>query len=135
MTRAVLCDHTTPPLHPTRHPPPGTCSYRYRYRYRFPPPVPRPTPQVLLQLGSGFAPPGLRTADRRELYADPARLAAVTTPIFFMCGDRDRMCPPRVSKRKSVSLGCSTYTRRPSLHAAPMCKNGSGIRMSSCSGC
>ncbi len=57
-----------------------------------------PAPQVLLQLGSGFAPPGLRTADRRELYADPARLAAVSTPIFFMCGDRDRMCPPRVSE-------------------------------------
>ncbi|KAG2449661.1 hypothetical protein HYH02_005191 [Chlamydomonas schloesseri] len=50
---------------------------------------------VILQIKSAFGPSGLRTADGKEAYADPDRLARVETPVLFVCGDRDRMCPPQ----------------------------------------
>ncbi|KAG2428704.1 hypothetical protein HXX76_011409 [Chlamydomonas incerta] len=50
---------------------------------------------VILQIKSAFGPAGLLTADRKEAYADPARLSRVETPVLFVCGDRDRMCPPQ----------------------------------------
>ncbi|KXZ48650.1 hypothetical protein GPECTOR_26g553 [Gonium pectorale] len=50
---------------------------------------------VILQIGSAFGPRGLHTADGRQAYADAATLGAVTTPVMFVCGDRDRMCPPQ----------------------------------------
>lgn len=39
-----------------------------------------------------------RASDKGQPFADAALLAAVTTPVFFIVGDRDRMCPPEVRR-------------------------------------
>ncbi|GLI59312.1 hypothetical protein VaNZ11_001166 [Volvox africanus] len=60
---------------------------------------------VILQFGSGFGIRGLCTADGKEAYADAARLARVETPVLFVCGDRDRMCPPQ-----GAEATCALFT-------------------------
>jgi pimeloyl-ACP methyl ester carboxylesterase len=55
--------------------------------------------QVILQFRTSFDPEGLLTADKKLRYADEKLLGAVKQPVLFMCGDRDRMCPPQGAKK------------------------------------
>ncbi|EFJ48781.1 hypothetical protein VOLCADRAFT_90617 [Volvox carteri f. nagariensis] len=61
--------------------------------------------EVIIQFSSAFGRRGLRTSDGTEAYADPVRLSRVTTPVLFMCGDRDRMCPPQ-----GAAATCALFT-------------------------
>ncbi|KAG2491163.1 hypothetical protein HYH03_010376 [Edaphochlamys debaryana] len=66
---------------------------------------------VILQMSTAFGDTGLRTADGREAYADPARLARVETPVLFMCGDKDRMCPSQGAAETCVLFTGSRVAR------------------------
>ncbi|MFN7972434.1 MAG: alpha/beta fold hydrolase [Acidobacteriota bacterium] len=60
---------------------------------------------VLAQMASAFEPGGLRSADGTMRYIDG--LAAATTPVLALAGDRDRQCPPDAAARTLDALGAS----------------------------
>lgn len=62
------------------------------------------SPGVVLQFSTAFSDNGICSADGRR-FADAKRLGAVNTPVMFVAGDRDRMCPPEGCRRTLQLFG------------------------------
>lgn len=56
------------------------------------------------QIQTAFKAPGLRSTDSGKPYVDPAAWAAVNTPVCFLMGDKDKMCPPQVRVTQSSAM-------------------------------
>lgn len=50
-----------------------------------------------MQFASAFEDEGLRSAEAPYApYCDPSKMSSVRTPVYMICGDRDKMIPPQV---------------------------------------
>jgi pimeloyl-ACP methyl ester carboxylesterase len=66
-------------------------------------PLLHPTVASLPQFATAFGERGLRSSRPPHApFAEPGVLAAVRTPVFMLCGDKDKMCPPQVSARSAL---------------------------------
>jgi len=71
-----------------------------------------------MQFSSAFGKEGLRSARQPfSPFCDPERMRDIQTPVFMMCGDRDKMCPPQASHNSLLGKLLYLQGAEPALYS------------------